>query len=68
MALTWTTILAGAAVGFGMPTAVILLNRWRRHAGWLLCFGVAVFIIVGNAVEQLSLSPSDDRKIDYREL
>ena len=49
MALTWTTLLAGAAVGFGLPTAVFMLNSWRRNAGWLLLVGVAVVIIVGNA-------------------
>ena len=58
MALTWTTLVAGAAVVFGLPAAVFLLNRWRRHAGWLLLFGVAVVIIIGNAVEQLSTGHS----------
>ncbi len=51
MALTWGTIIAGFALVFGLPIAVLLLNRWR-YSGWCLLVGLIGLIIVGNIVER----------------
>jgi len=53
MALNWETLIAGALVIFGVPTAVIFLNRRRRNAGWWLLAAVIGFVIAGNIAEKL---------------
>lgn len=52
MALTWGTIIAGFALVFGLPVAVLLLNRVWRHSGWWLLAGLIGLIIVGNIIER----------------
>jgi hypothetical protein len=52
MALTWATIIAGFALVFGLPIAVLLLNRRWRYSGWWLLVGLIGLIIVGNIVEK----------------
>ena len=34
MGLTWGTLIVGAIAVFGVPTAVVLLNRWKPKVGW----------------------------------
>lgn len=52
MALTWATLLAGTVVGFGLPLAVLLLNRSKRNAGWWLLAAFVAIIVAGNVVER----------------
>lgn len=52
MALTWGTLVAGAIVVFGLPMAVILLNRRKQNAGWWLLAAFVVLIVAGNVAEK----------------
>ena len=58
MALTWGTLIAGAFVVIGLPTLVILLNRWKRNAGWWLLVAFLALIIVGNLAEKVTRGSS----------
>jgi hypothetical protein len=58
MALTWGTLVAGGFVVFGVPTAVILLNRRKRNAGWWLLAAFVALIIVGNLAEKATRGSS----------
>lgn len=53
MALNWGTLIAGGIVIFGVPTAVIFLNRWRRNLGWWLLAALIALIVAGNIAEKL---------------
>lgn len=53
MAVSWTTIIAGAFVVIGVPIAVILLNRWKRSAGWWLLVAFIALLTAGNIAEKL---------------
>lgn len=52
MALTWTTLAVGFAAVFGLPIAVLLLNRKWRNSGWWLLYGIGALVIVGNVIER----------------
>jgi len=54
MALTWGTLIAGMVVLFGLPIAIILLNRRKPNAGWWLLLGAVALVIVGNVAEQIT--------------
>jgi hypothetical protein len=51
--LTWGMLILGAMILIGLPVAVVLLNRWRRNAGWWLVSAVVALMIIGNAAERL---------------
>jgi hypothetical protein len=53
MALTWGTLVFGAVVVFGLPIAVILMNRRKRNAGWWLLAAFVALIIAGNVAEKI---------------
>jgi len=58
MALTWGTLIGGIAILFGLPIAVILLNRRKRNAAWWLLVAAVAFVIVGNFVEKITTGSS----------
>ena len=58
MALTWGTLIAGAAILFGLPVAIVVLNTRKRNAGWWLLAGVLAFVIVGNLAEKVTTGSS----------
>ncbi|WP_295560765.1 hypothetical protein [uncultured Sphingomonas sp.] len=58
MALTWGTLIVGAAVIFGLPLATFWLNVRRRNAGWWLLTAVISLLIVGNAAENVMTGSS----------
>jgi len=58
MALTWGTLIAGVAVVFGLPMAAVLLNRWKRNAGWWLLAALVAIVIAGNIAEQVATGTS----------
>jgi hypothetical protein len=58
MALTWTTLIAGAFVAIGLPIIVVLLNRYKRNAGWWFFVAIIAFILIGNVVERLTTGAS----------
>jgi hypothetical protein len=51
--MTWGILILGAVAVFGLPIAVILLNRWHRNAGWWLVSGLVALVIIGNVAETL---------------
>jgi hypothetical protein len=52
MALTWGTLMAGAAVLFALPVAVIWLNVRKRNAGWWLLLAIVALVIIGGIAEK----------------
>ena len=53
MALTWGTLIAGAAILFGLPLAIIWLNARKRNAGWWLLLALVALVIVGALAEKV---------------
>ena len=53
MALTWGILIAGTAILFGLPLAIVWLNARKRNAGWWLLLALVAFVIVGNLAEKV---------------
>lgn len=52
MVLGWGTLIAGLLL-LGLPLAILLLNRRKRNAGWLLLLCIVAFVVVGNVAEKM---------------
>lgn len=53
MTLTWTILIVGGMIFFGLPIAIVTLNRQKRNAGWWLFAGLIGFAVIGNVVERM---------------
>ena len=51
MAITWSTVVAGILVVFGLPTLIFAFNLQKKNLGWIVLFAVIALIIVGNIIE-----------------
>jgi hypothetical protein len=58
MGLTRGSLIVFVVVALGLPTAVLLLNRWKRYAGWWLLAAFVALIIVGNFAEKATRGSS----------
>jgi hypothetical protein len=52
MALSWGTLIAGLLF-LSLPLAILLLNKRKRNAGWLLLLCIVTFVVVGNVAEKM---------------
>jgi hypothetical protein len=51
MALSWGSLIAGLLL-LSLPLAILLLNKRKRNAGWLLLLCLVAFAVVGNVAEK----------------
>jgi len=54
MPLTDAEFAIAVATLLGIAVAIVLLNSWRRKAGWWLLAAIVAFIVIGNAIEELT--------------
>lgn len=58
MPLTGFEFAIAVAIIIGLSFAVVLMNKWRRRAGWWLLVAVVALIITGNVVEKATTGTS----------
>ena len=51
MAISGSVLIVGGAIVFGLPLAVVLLNKRKRNAGWWMLLVAVFLVIAGNAIE-----------------